>query len=823
MKRVNLFLFLCFLSLSVLAQYKGVVFVDANYNHKYDKGERTLKDVKVSDGLHVVKTDAKGRYSLEGYDETRFIFITTPSGYKTNNAYYLPIKAGRKEYNFGLITHKASLTSTGEHRFIHISDTEIGYPQEHHDWVQNLREYTQYNPVDFIIHTGDICYETGLKSHIKLMNTANMSTPIFYCIGNHDLVKGKYGEALFERLYGPTWYSFEVGNVHYIVTPMLHGDYKPSYTADQVYAWVENDLAQIPRDMPIVVFNHDLLSWGDSFVLKSKHHKIDLDAHNLKAYIYGHWHINHIHKHKKAVSVCTSTLVRGGIDHATSAFRIFNVDRRGNFTSELRYSYINKSICINSIDNEKSVFPRKNKITFSVNTYSTVSPVKKVTYTCTYENKIIIKEKKLKQQTDFNWRGEFEIPKKWLGKYITVIASAEFENGEIARTTRSFYYIQSTITALKSSKNWSNLLSNPAHYAPQDISLRLPLELAWVNNVGSNIYMASPLIYKDNVYVGSIDENAQGKASISCYDLSTGMKRWMFPVKASIRNSIAASNNRIFAQDVEGVLYALNAATGKLLWSYQLPAPTLPAMNDGLIATEKTLFAGTGQALCAFNVIDGTLLWKNKSWKEDQGCTATLSLGSNVLIGNAHWGSLYANDATTGKLLWSNSKFGLRNRSASSVIIGENLYLISKNSFFIIDIHTGRVITRKVLGYNVDVTSSPLVTDKEIIFGTSERGVVALDRETLEEKWNYKTRPSMIYTSPYVRNPLSTVETSPVLCGQNVFVGASDGFLYALDKSTGRLKWSYDVGAPIFTTVAVSGNILCVADYAGNVYLFASH
>ena len=59
-----------------------------------------------------------------------------------------------------------------------------------------------------------------MKNHIKLMNTENMDCPVFYCIGNHDLVKGKYGEELFESIYGPVYYSFDAGNVHYVVTPM---------------------------------------------------------------------------------------------------------------------------------------------------------------------------------------------------------------------------------------------------------------------------------------------------------------------------------------------------------------------------------------------------------------------------------------------------------------------------------------------------------------------------------------------------------------------------------------------------------------------------
>ena len=30
-------------------------------------------------------------------------------------------------------------------------------------------------------------------------------------LANHDLVKGKYGEELFESIYGPVYYSFDAG------------------------------------------------------------------------------------------------------------------------------------------------------------------------------------------------------------------------------------------------------------------------------------------------------------------------------------------------------------------------------------------------------------------------------------------------------------------------------------------------------------------------------------------------------------------------------------------------------------------------------------
>lgn len=126
------------------------------------------------------------------------------------------------------------------------------------------------------------------------------------------------------------------------------------------------------------------------------------------------------------------------------------------------------------------------------------------------------------------------------------------------------------------------------------------------------------------------------------------------------------------------------------------------------------------------------------------------------------------------------------------------------------------------MGYNVDVTSSPLVADGYIVFGTAERGMVAVDATTMEEKWNFRTLPALIYSSPYSKYPACTVETSAVLSGNIVYFPASDGAIYALELQSGRLLWKYETGAPVFASLALSGNSLFAVDFGGNVYCFTN-
>ena len=802
--------------------FTGRVYVDRNYNGVFDKGERCLKGVAVSDGLNVVLTDANGIYRLDGHSKEKFLFITTPSGFYTNNTYYHRINDDIKDYDFAVYELSGRIDKKGGHKLVQISDTEIGGKLGHEGWVNNLREYSRNENVAFIMHTGDICYEAGLKSHLDMMNTENMNVPVFYSIGNHDLVEGQYGEELFESIYGPVYYSFDVGNVHYIVLPMPYGDFTPSYTREDVYKWMKNDIAVAARGKSIMIFCHDLLINGDDVILRfSDNVFIDLEEANVKAWIYGHWHVNNIMRHKSIFSVCTSSLACGGIDHASSAFRVFDVDSDGNFTSELRYTLLNKHISIASLAGDEALIDDKGSMPVYVNVYHTVSPVSKIDYTIYCGNSVVLSSK-LEKTTDMTWTGKCSIPKWCKGRYLTINVMARFANGEVTRTERVVFYPESTCQEVSLGDDCKNLLYDAAHSGYNKSEVVSPLKLRWINNTGSNVYMTSPLISGGKVFVTTTDENFCGKAFVAAYDAYTGKELWKYNCISSVRNSIAVSDNIVFAQDVHGHLYAINADSGVLLWKKDLEWNTIPPLNGGLIASEGVVYAGTGESLCAVEAKTGNIIWRNKDWRAREGCTVTLSADEKVLIGGSHWDAMYANDVKTGRLMWKNDKMGLRHRSSSPVIRNGIIYVLSLSSLFKIDAYTGEVIAVKGLGYNVDVTSSPLVTDKYIVFGTADRGLVAVDAATMEEKWNFKTSPSLIYSSPYSKYPACTVETSPVLSGNTVYFSASDGVIYGLQLETGRLLWKYETGAPFFASLSLSGNSLFAADFGGNVYCFTS-
>ena len=265
--------------------------------------------------------------------------ITVPSGYITEN-YYIPVDKSVESYDFTL--EKSELTARDDHCFVQISDTEIG-ENGTGEWLDEVRTVIKENDPAFLIHTGDICYEAGLKKHIEEMNTDTMGCTVKYVIGNHDYVKGRYGEELYESLYGPVWYSFDVGNIHYVITSFQNGsDYKSLYNKNDRWRWLKNDLANVDEGMKVVMFNHTNAP-SDDYVLSFGREKLDLKKHNLVAWIFGHYHDNYVYESNGILNISAPRPDCGGIDSSPAGTRIISINRDGKVTTQMDYYDLNSS------------------------------------------------------------------------------------------------------------------------------------------------------------------------------------------------------------------------------------------------------------------------------------------------------------------------------------------------------------------------------------------------------------------------------------------------------------------------------------------------
>ena len=275
----------------------GYVFLDTNNNRQRDASDTGIAGVSVSNGCDVVLTDSQGRYQIN-LAPTQILFISQPAGYRVPldehnipQFFYRYYPTGTPQQIDGqavdwswpvvdatgtlpdsidfLLTQHTDAADFTAHAF---ADTQARTDLDQDKLREDLINPLAGNPygVQFGITVGDVVYDNlALYERHKAM-MALMDIPQWYLPGNHDIKfespDAHFANETYTRHFGPTYYSFNEGNVHFVSLNNVQyagagqrlaegGVYRGYISEDQLY-WLERDLAQVPKNKLIVIATH---------------------------------------------------------------------------------------------------------------------------------------------------------------------------------------------------------------------------------------------------------------------------------------------------------------------------------------------------------------------------------------------------------------------------------------------------------------------------------------------------------------------------------------------------------------------------------------
>jgi len=84
------------------------------------------------------------------------------------------------------------------------------------------------------------------------------------------------------------------------------------------------------------------------------------------------------------------------------------------------------------------------------------------------------------------------------------------------------------------------------------------------------------------------------------------------------------------------------------------------------------------------------------------------------------------------------------------------------------------------------------------------------------DNWPLRSMGEWVY--PGETKSIGSVVGNPALVGDMLYVGSSDGKVYALNMTYGEKKWDFDTGGKIWTSPVVSNGVVYVSNYAKQLY-----
>ncbi|WP_185154850.1 calcineurin-like phosphoesterase family protein [Dysgonomonas sp. 25] len=238
-------------------------------------GNTPIEGVVVSDGYTVTKTDEDGIYQMSANRDAKFVFLSVPADceipvgannipkiYKTIGV----IKQGdvlRRDFSLKRTQKIENFT------LLALADVQIGNSTDLNLLKVEVPKIKSYidskitTPV-YGISLGDLVWDNMPYLQQYAEETGLIGVPTFQVIGNHDhnkaVLSDDAGSAVdFEANFGPTYYSYNIGDCHFVVLDdvLYTGDknYTGNITQNQL-DWLKKDLEHVSKDKLIILGVH---------------------------------------------------------------------------------------------------------------------------------------------------------------------------------------------------------------------------------------------------------------------------------------------------------------------------------------------------------------------------------------------------------------------------------------------------------------------------------------------------------------------------------------------------------------------------------------
>lgn len=284
-----------------------------------------VENVVVSDGAEVTVTNEKGIYQLKSAKKWGYVFISVPSGYEVPSVGVLP-QFHRALKNSADVVERADfklekVDGQDSYKIFMLGDMHLanrtGDLGQFAQFTSDLTDYMTRHKGEkmYALTLGDMTWDRYWYSNSyyfpQYLNTVNSqikNLQIFHTMGNHDndfQTRSDYDAAVkYVDQICPTYYSFNIGKVHYVVMDDIDcssydgstsRNYVKSLSAEQL-DWLAKDLSYVAKTTPVVVAMHAQVFYPTTSGFKIDHDPVNtlrlfdiLDGYTVR-FVTGHTH-----------------------------------------------------------------------------------------------------------------------------------------------------------------------------------------------------------------------------------------------------------------------------------------------------------------------------------------------------------------------------------------------------------------------------------------------------------------------------------------------------------------------------------------------------
>lgn len=667
---------------------------------------------------------------------------------------------------------------------LHISDVKSNVE----DLEASIDDINNLKDIDFVILAGDIT-EFGSDEEIELAKSiiSRLNIPYYVLSGNHDSKWSESGCNTFAKVFGYEYFSFDAGGVQFIGTnsgPNMR--MAPALVPREAMVWLDSVTRALPREKPVVFINHYPL---DDAMLNYAQVIDMLKRVNIQASLCGHGHSNRLMDFSGIRGVMGRSNLRAGkVAAGHAGYNIVTIETASPATASANISATaatNVSATANSVtvayietnsdQNSKIVNGPDfsfGKISFEVRSNGvTQEPWLMLPLLKHTENPVmhapvgIVWE--FQDDSDIGSAAAFAFGNVYISNTAGVIKALDAADGSVkwsfatggkvfsspevceksgvlvVGSTDNFIYgldarsgkLRWRAEASKSVLGSPSILGDLVYIGASDGVFRAidvkSGKVVWSYNGIKSFIEAKPWADAEGVYIGDWANR------VYAFEPKTGKLMWEWTNRKGRGLSAAAvwpvkANGKLFVVTPERRSHAIDAKTGKELWSARGGREAIGLSEDGSAVYIKTM----QDTVIAFSTLDYNIAAGKTSSAVANASTKSDEKATNNSAGSA---------SSTAAANTSNSTFGSPAEYNSAVNVTGNTPIKLWES------HTG---------YGYEIAPSPMTTANGLIFVPTDKGnIFALNAADGSVAWQYRFSIALInYIRPITYNQKATAQ-----------------------------------------------------------------
>jgi eukaryotic-like serine/threonine-protein kinase len=277
-----------------------------------------------------------------------------------------------------------------------------------------------------------------------------------------------------------------------------------------------------------------------------------------------------------------------------------------------------------------------------------------------------------------------------------------------------------------------------------------------------DIYLSSPVVWNSTVFFGSGDGN------VYALDAAAGTLKWKFHTGDVVHASPAIADGKLYVGSWDSYFYALDANTGREIWRFK-----------------------TGEDHDIYNQV---------------GIQSSATIANGLVIFGCRDSNLYALDAVTGKQRWLFNNKGSWVITSPVIYEGKVYFATSDTALLhILNAQDGNAVDS--IKFHWPIFASPSIAGNTLYVAGQDGKLVAINLATRAPVWEFQSEGSRANLAALSRpdgtpkyeaafasdfyddmvvgvarmRTVGQLLSSPVIAGNTVYIGSTDGSLYALE------------------------------------------